>query len=377
LNSSVIKRGINRVQFQLGRLFILPVPVFRIRYDIVFFFLSYDLSGAPRVHLDLVSIFSGRRLLVVFLKKSKNEVLLKEFSSISEIFTIKYKILKHLYLGIIAGFLKRYSPSYIIGMGIPDFYLVIQKINHQKVKIIDINHAIITLHNIPDNLINNFYKRIVIDEATKKYLIDLYKFKGLPIDHISLISNKTEIPDYPVKEEKPKLFIIFVGRDTHEKRAHLIPFIAKGLENKIDYELLIIGKFNKAFKYEGNSNITFLGEISERAILNQYYRESDIILLVSSREGFPMVLMEAMAYGVVPVCTPAGGIPFHIKTGVNGFLINQVEESHIIETTIDIIIRLYNDRTLLRNVSINAYNYAKENFGAKRFNDEYKKLIKL
>ena len=34
-----------------------------------------------------------------------------------------------------------------------------------------------------------------------------------------------------------------------------------------------------------------------------------------------MVVMEAMAHGVVPACTNVGGIPCHIIDGVTGFLV--------------------------------------------------------
>jgi glycosyltransferase involved in cell wall biosynthesis len=55
--------------------------------------------------------------------------------------------------------------------------------------------------------------------------------------------------------------------------------------------------------------------------LRRYYETSDIVSLPSRREGFPMVLLEAMAFGLPPVATNVGGIPELIEDGVTGLLI--------------------------------------------------------
>lgn len=48
--------------------------------------------------------------------------------------------------------------------------------------------------------------------------------------------------------------------------------------------------------------------------------------LCSQYEGMPIVLLEALATGCVPVCTPVGGIVNVIKDGVNGVLSTEVSE---------------------------------------------------
>ncbi len=48
---------------------------------------------------------------------------------------------------------------------------------------------------------------------------------------------------------------------------------------------------------------------------------SDILTLPSRREGFPLVIPEAMLCGVVPVRTPAAGAFDQIEDGVNGFIV--------------------------------------------------------
>ena len=48
---------------------------------------------------------------------------------------------------------------------------------------------------------------------------------------------------------------------------------------------------------------------------------SDIITLPSVREGFALVIVEAMLCGVIPIRTPAGGAFDQIQDGVNGWII--------------------------------------------------------
>ena len=48
---------------------------------------------------------------------------------------------------------------------------------------------------------------------------------------------------------------------------------------------------------------------------------ADVFLLPSEHESFGLAALEAMACGVVPVATAAGGLPEVIRDGVDGLLI--------------------------------------------------------
>src|SRR4029453_6736169 len=50
-----------------------------------------------------------------------------------------------------------------------------------------------------------------------------------------------------------------------------------------------------------------------RPALNGLYREAHILLFPSSSEGWPKVLSEGMAYGVVPVTSTVGSIPQYLQ----------------------------------------------------------------
>lgn len=78
--------------------------------------------------------------------------------------------------------------------------------------------------------------------------------------------------------------------------------------------------------------------------LRRYYETSDIICLPSWREGFPMALLEGMAFGLPAVATAVGGIPELIEDGVSGFLV----EPHDVEGLTDALAQLADAETRSR-----------------------------
>lgn len=65
------------------------------------------------------------------------------------------------------------------------------------------------------------------------------------------------------------------------------------------------------------SDLDFLGWVSG-AEKEQELRRADIFVLPSYREGMPVSVLEAMAYGVPVICTPVGGVPDMMEPDVHG-----------------------------------------------------------
>ena len=66
--------------------------------------------------------------------------------------------------------------------------------------------------------------------------------------------------------------------------------------------------------------------IGERSDIPALLCTADGMCLTSLYEGLPVILLEALAAGCIPVCTPVGGILDVVTDGENGFLSKDVSE---------------------------------------------------
>ncbi|MGY6741085.1 MAG: glycosyltransferase [Cecembia sp.] len=134
-----------------------------------------------------------------------------------------------------------------------------------------------------------------------------------------------------VKEEIQKLKVnpsvkvfVHLSRFAPEQKNHALLFEAfhRLTEKFPDVILLVIGQgFDseeaKQLIHGANKKIHFLGKRNNVA---DYLFNADAFCLSSNFEGLPISLLEAMACGVIPICTPVGGIPDVIEHGKSGIL---------------------------------------------------------
>ena len=108
--------------------------------------------------------------------------------------------------------------------------------------------------------------------------------------------------------EKNKITFLNVGRHTEEEKnlSMLINVIKKLVEEKYDFELLLIGDGPDNNKYKKlvddlnlNNNIKFLGKKKNPF---PYYKIADALLLTSKQEGNPVVFLESKVFNV-PIIT--------------------------------------------------------------------------
>jgi trehalose synthase len=70
------------------------------------------------------------------------------------------------------------------------------------------------------------------------------------------------------------------------------------------------------------TNLTGVGNIE----VNAFQRLSDVVIQKSIREGFGLVVSEALWKGTPVVAGRAGGIPLQLEDGVSGYLVDSVED---------------------------------------------------
>lgn len=115
------------------------------------------------------------------------------------------------------------------------------------------------------------------------------------------------------------------------------------------------------------NRVLFLGSQEN---LVELYSLSDCLMLLSEKESFGLVLIEAMACGVPCIGTNVGGIPEVIDHGKNGF----VCEVGDIEGIADATIKLLTDEILHNTFSDLSIRRVQEKFSSEEILNQYEEL---
>lgn len=118
----------------------------------------------------------------------------------------------------------------------------------------------------------------------------------------------------PGKKENIKDYFLFVSRLVGYKRCDLVI----DAFNKLGLSLKVIGKGpeKNALKKKANSNIEFLGYLSDEEI-KKYYQEARAFIF-AAEEDFGIVPLEAMSCGRPVIAYGMGGATETVKSGVTG-----------------------------------------------------------
>lgn len=120
--------------------------------------------------------------------------------------------------------------------------------------------------------------------------------------------------------------------------------------------------------------VVFLGYVRGEE-KKSIFLHSDVYILPTYREGMPISVLEAMAFGLPVVTRPVGGLKDIFINGEHGFLTGS-KNPEVIASLIEKIIL---DKELREKMSITVHKYAKERFMAaevaKRLEDIYMKSV--
>ena len=131
---------------------------------------------------------------------------------------------------------------------------------------------------------------------------------------------------YP-EQEKIRNSVLFVGRLINLKGVYDLLKAFHLLKKSIPSAKLFIAGYGeeeqgmrKMAKEMSIQDVTFLGR-QEKEEVARWMKKSEILVLPSYSEGFPLVIAEAMACGLPIVTTNVRGLPEIVKDGENGYLV--------------------------------------------------------
>ena len=163
----------------------------------------------------------------------------------------------------------------------------------------------------PESMVQ-YYENIV--GVNKEKLVCLYN--DIDISRFKIADkNQQKILKNELNVDESKKIILFVHRlSPVRKSLFYMPFILKDiLSNRDDYICLVIGGGNEQKELKElirqdrlENKIFVLGE-KPNSEIQKFYQISNIFINPTYTEGFPRVLIEAMASGLPTVTTNAGG----------------------------------------------------------------------
>lgn len=183
--------------------------------------------------------------------------------------------------------------------------------------------------------------------------IDLERFENLSKDEMRL----------KLQVKIDERLVIFVGRFRPEKG---VEYLIKAMEiirqGDCSIKMVLAGEgpeepHLKRLTAQLNLEdcVAFVGQIPNEKV-PQYMAAADILVLPSLSEGFPVVILEAMASGLPIVTTRVTGLPEIIRDGENGLLVEPRNPPQIAEK----VLLLFRDDALKEKISRNNKEEAKK-----------------
>lgn len=230
----------------------------------------------------------------------------------------------------------------------------------------------------------NPYKKLILKRVLKaaQYVIvftqdqknEYIKKYDLDSGQVLIVPNGVDKIFYNSKlktlHKKPRL--LFVGRLNYQKNLQQLLNALDGISEKFSTTLVGVGEQEYELKHLAKElklrNVVFAGRAEGDKLL-EYYKESDIFVLPSEREGMPLVLLEAMAMGLPIVATNVTGNKDVVIDGRNGVLVPYQDKTALK----DALLKLASSPDLYNQMAYSSRSLAKD-YSWQKVNIRLKKI---
>ncbi len=153
---------------------------------------------------------------------------------------------------------------------------------------------------------------------------------GIKAERVFLLPNVVDTDLFrPAADDRPGVRLLFSGRFVEVKRPEWFISVFAGLAKtaSVPVQATMLGDGPLRASMEAMARrlgleVQFTGNVADP---EHYYRQADILVLTSSYEGTPNVIMEAMASGLPVVATRVGGVE-DLVSDRTGYLCDTYEE---------------------------------------------------
>jgi glycosyltransferase involved in cell wall biosynthesis len=358
-------------------------------YKTFFFFPFYHTGGAEKVHALITQSVGSNDCMIFFTRKSSDKTFLKDFQQsgctikdISAYTDNKWLYFFNLiYRGIVTGYINQQKAKPIVFNGQCNFGYKISPWVKEGIKQVELIHALNSFSWIRIPFAQFYTLSITVsDDIVKKHLA-IYKKIEAPayLDNLfSFVESKIKLPQKNItKDFEGELKVLYVGRATPDKRVHIAATTAEHVhQHSPTIEFHFAGDVEKSIPSKTKGHCILHGDINEEEMLNNLYDQSHILIVTSSTESGPLVILEAMARGLAILTTDVGFAPNYIQNGINGFKIKpEINEQEITALMSAYILELNNNRSLLKKMSELNTELACKHFGIDQFHEAYKSIF--
>ena len=340
-------------------------------------------GGAEQVHADILTAAAVGKPLVLITNFSDNSLFLERFQQSATVLEIpriaNHPFTKSSALRKIAAAVHRKDDAVVFGSNSEWFFDLVPQVP-ASATLIYLIHAF--RYQPSGNLLHKKWLRffslmsnyVFVSKASMEEFDRFCFYNNIPsAERNKLIFISNAVTNFSMPVDHPVLNVLFVGRSSEEKRLSVFLRIAQSVSAKFpDVSFTVVGSPMIA----GHPNVPFIDMISDRDILNDVYKAHDLLLVTSSREGFPMVIMEAMAHGLVIASTPVGDVLNRLSSDYS-FVSTSIDEEIVVTEFGDFIDSLIADRELLERMKQRAYEHAAAEFGWEHFRSAYEALLKI
>jgi len=347
-----------------------------------FVFSYLNTGGAEQVHADIMATVADQHPIVFITGFSKDRGFAGRFAQSSRLVEIP-RLLHHPLTAraarrkIVAAINLRPQPV-LFGANTDHFARWCTDLE-PGVRTIQLIHAF--LHQPDGNhkhrawlpLFGRMDRYVLIADQARKEFEKFLQASHVPASSFGkLITIPNAVHGFGRVEPHPEPGILFVGRDSSEKRLDLFLRIADEVQRSVPglFRFTVMG----AAPRNGHHHVQFLGTITDPAARDRVYAAHDILVLTSAREGFPMVIMEAMAQGLAIISTPVGDVPGRVDARFGIVTTSTAPDAVFAEMT-QAIEQLGRKPDHLQTMRTAALDEARSSFGMDRFRARYRALL--
>lgn len=184
------------------------------------------------------------------------------------------------------------------------------------------------------------------------------------------IDNSLFISKNEIVNKVGKRRFLFIGRNERRKGYRELKEALTKIIDNYDFHFSFIGDIELKDQIISDK-IYYYGTISDIKTYYEIIDQHDVIVVPSISEGFPTVIIEAMARGLSPLASNVGAVK-GVVNNANGFLVEAGNVSEIVDNLIKIIGMTDSD---LLTKKYNSLEMIKDNFNWEKLSDDLLNFI--